>query len=161
MLLNLVGNAIKFLTGARYRSRLRGSGCHAFTVAVRDTGPGIPADHQAKIFEEFAQADTSSTRKLADGARPVDCQGPSNCTKAKPGWTRPWRGRDIFLRFRCESSNRRGNHDQARILVIEDQGVQPAHPSGICFERRLRADRSRKWRGRRCAAAAESGPISS
>jgi signal transduction histidine kinase len=35
----------------------------AFMVAVCDTGPGIVVVDQAKIFEEFQQADSSITRK--------------------------------------------------------------------------------------------------
>jgi len=62
VLLNLVGSAIKFTDKGEVKiaaSAVDGS----FTVAVRDTGPGIAETDQAKIFEEFQQADNSSTRQ--------------------------------------------------------------------------------------------------
>ena len=35
----------------------------AFHVSVRDTGPGISADDQGKLFQEFQQADNAIARK--------------------------------------------------------------------------------------------------
>jgi GAF domain-containing protein len=62
VLLNLVGNAIKFTDAGEVAIKAQASN-GSFTVAVRDTGPGIAEADQAKIFEEFQQADSSITRK--------------------------------------------------------------------------------------------------
>jgi GAF domain-containing protein/anti-sigma regulatory factor (Ser/Thr protein kinase) len=61
VLLNLVGNAIKF-TEAGQVAIAASAENGAFTVAVRDTGPGIAAADKIRIFEEFQQADNSSAR---------------------------------------------------------------------------------------------------
>jgi signal transduction histidine kinase len=92
VLLNLVGNAIKFTdTGevAIKASAANGS----FTVAVRDTGPGIAEAEQAKIFEEFQQADSSITRKkggtglgLAIAKRIIELHGGRIWVESSPGY---------------------------------------------------------------------------
>ncbi|MCS6909010.1 MAG: GAF domain-containing protein [Anaerolineales bacterium] len=70
VLLNLVGNAIKFTEhgGVCLRAeRVRRSGEDGgdlLHICVADTGIGIPPDKLEMIFEAFSQVDTSTTRKV-------------------------------------------------------------------------------------------------
>ncbi len=67
ILTNLVGNATKFTEGGEIELAVRRNGqmggIPAVQFSVRDTGIGIPEDKVGQIFEEFAQADASVTRK--------------------------------------------------------------------------------------------------
>jgi signal transduction histidine kinase/CHASE3 domain sensor protein len=91
VLLNLVGNAIKFTeTGEVIVSVAVDEA--TFEIAVTDTGPGIPQDEQQKIFEEFHQIDSSSTRKkggtglgLAISKRIVELHGGRIWVESEPG----------------------------------------------------------------------------
>lgn len=62
VLLNLVGNAIKFTEQGEVKVEV-GVSDETFFISVSDTGPGISKPDQKKIFEEFQQADGSSTRE--------------------------------------------------------------------------------------------------
>jgi GAF domain-containing protein len=62
VLLNLVGNAIKFTDKGEVAIEASAAN-GAFNLAVRDSGPGIAAADQQKIFEEFQQVDDTSTRQ--------------------------------------------------------------------------------------------------
>ncbi|MGA8699561.1 MAG: GAF domain-containing protein, partial [Xanthobacteraceae bacterium] len=62
VLINLVGNAIKFTDAGEVAITAKANN-GSFYVAVRDTGPGISAADQAKLFQEFQQADNAITKK--------------------------------------------------------------------------------------------------
>jgi signal transduction histidine kinase len=62
VLINLVGNAIKFTDAGEVAIKAKAND-GSFHVSVRDTGPGISAADQAKLFQEFQQADNAITRK--------------------------------------------------------------------------------------------------
>ena len=64
VLLNLVGNAIKFTDSGEVVIKAT-SDNGQFSVAVRDTGPGISQTDQARLFQEFQQADNSITKQKA------------------------------------------------------------------------------------------------
>jgi signal transduction histidine kinase len=91
VLLNLVGNAIKFTDAGEVS--IRGSSADgSFHVAVRDTGPGISAADQGKLFQEFQQADNSITRKkggtglgLAISRQIVEMHGGHIWVESSPG----------------------------------------------------------------------------
>ncbi|CAN5922426.1 hypothetical protein BH11GEM2_BH11GEM2_37480 [soil metagenome] len=65
ILINLVGNAIKFTARGEVLVRLTNDPetGQPLEIMVRDTGIGIPVDRQVKIFEPFEQADSSTRRE--------------------------------------------------------------------------------------------------
>jgi two-component system, sensor histidine kinase and response regulator len=67
ILTNLIGNAIKFTEGGEIVLTLSQSGetetLATFRFEVRDTGVGIPPAAQARLFQAFSQADSSTSRK--------------------------------------------------------------------------------------------------
>jgi signal transduction histidine kinase len=81
VLLNLVGNAVKFTDEGEVAIGASAENGH-FVLSVRDTGPGIAPEDQRKIFDEFQQVDSSNTRKkggtglgLAISKRMVEMHG--------------------------------------------------------------------------------------
>ena len=91
VLLNLTGNAIKFTDEGEVSIEARTSD-GAFVISVSDTGPGISEADQQTIFEEFRQADSSSTRKkggtglgLSISRRIVELHGGRLWVESTPG----------------------------------------------------------------------------
>ena len=67
ILVNLVGNAIKFTESGHVMIKVERAGEHSSAQALRfsvsDTGVGIPPEKLETIFEPFTQADSTTTRK--------------------------------------------------------------------------------------------------
>ncbi|MGA8693294.1 MAG: GAF domain-containing protein, partial [Xanthobacteraceae bacterium] len=91
VLINLVGNAIKFTDAGEVAIKAEAND-GSFYVAVRDTGPGISAADQAKLFQEFQQADNAITRKkggtglgLAISKRIIEMHGGKIWVESQPG----------------------------------------------------------------------------
>lgn len=65
-LLNLLSNAMKFTDGGHVRLSVEAAvdqGRTLLLFAVSDTGPGIAAEQQWRLFQPFSQLDDSTTRK--------------------------------------------------------------------------------------------------
>ena len=67
ILINYTNNAVKFTDSGEVEVILRAEQCAAeqlqLYMGVRDTGIGLTAEQQARLFQSFQQADTSTTRK--------------------------------------------------------------------------------------------------
>ena len=122
VLINLVGNAIKFTDAGEVAIKAEANN-GSFHVSVRDTGPGISAADQAKLFQEFQQADNAITKKkggtglgLAISKRIIEMHGGRIWVESQPGqgstftFTLP-----VIVERQVEAGMSK------RILVVEDQ----------------------------------------
>ncbi|NWG31075.1 MAG: response regulator [Rhodocyclaceae bacterium] len=134
VMVNLIGNAIKFtergdvvVTFGWHDGRLRGE--------VRDSGIGIDAGTRARLFEPFAQADASTTRRyggtglgLALSRRLIELMEGEIGVDSQPG-----KGSTFWFELPCSmtAATKPLNHDapvahrgqRARILLAEDNAV--------------------------------------
>jgi signal transduction histidine kinase len=91
VLINLVGNAIKFTDAGEVAIKAEAHN-GSFHVSVRDTGPGISSADQARLFQEFQQADNAITKKkggtglgLAISKRIIEMHGGRIWVESQPG----------------------------------------------------------------------------
>jgi len=96
VLLNYTANAIKFTehgeVDIEIRVRERGNADVLLEFAVRDTGIGIDAEQQSRLFQSFEQADASTTRRyggsglgLAICSKLAEMMGGSVGVRSTPG----------------------------------------------------------------------------
>ena len=90
-------------------------------MSVRDTGPGISAADQTKLFQEFQQADNAITRRRVVPAWGSPYRNASSrCTAANLGELQPGQGSTFAFTLPVALSGWWSGMSK-RILVVEDQ----------------------------------------
>jgi signal transduction histidine kinase/CheY-like chemotaxis protein len=173
ILINLIGNAVKFTEKGQVvvRARVVVDGARSVVAGfqVRDTGIGIPREAAARVFEAFAQADGSTTRRfggtglgLAISKQLARLLGGELDFESVPGEGSTFR---LTARFeKPEGARPRavpGGLSGRRALVVDDNADCRAVLGGQCSNLGLRADvaengRSGLERLRGAAAAREA-----
>ena len=132
ILVNLVGNAIKFTARGEVVVRVESQSQTKDTVelhfAVADTGIGIPHEKQQVIFEAFAQADASTTRKY--GGTGLGLAITSQLVKMMQGqlWLESEPGQGSTFHFtahfgRSAARPRRGPSVEGQTISLRDMAV--------------------------------------
>ncbi len=92
VLINLLGNAFKFTHKGKVSLAVKSQGRNKYRFSVTDTGIGIAPEKLEAIFENFNQADTSTTRQyggtglgLTISKQLVELMGGHITVKSKPG----------------------------------------------------------------------------
>ncbi len=90
VLINLLGNAVKFTADGRVSLRISLDENRRWQFEIEDTGPGIPVELQHRVFEPFqqgpqAQRSGGSGLGLAIAQRQVKMMGGTLCVRSTPG----------------------------------------------------------------------------
>jgi two-component system sensor histidine kinase/response regulator len=119
ILINLIGNAIKFTEhGEIYvsvKAEFLSGATLKFYVAVRDTGVGIPSEKLDTIFQAFEQVDSSSTRQF--GGTGLGLAVSSQLCHMMGGdiWVESELGKGSVFYFTAKME--RGNHESERLVT--------------------------------------------
>jgi two-component system sensor histidine kinase/response regulator len=162
ILINLIGNAIKFtqhgevlVTIERLSQDARGVELH---FKVKDTGIGIPPEKQGLLFKAFSQADSSTTRKyggtglgLAISTRLVELMGGKI-------WLESTAGQGSTFHFRARfAADEAKTQPASPALEAELQGLSVLLVDDNETNRRILCGMTRGWGMRPCAV--ESGAL--
>jgi light-regulated signal transduction histidine kinase (bacteriophytochrome) len=127
MLSNLVENGIKYTDGAERQVKVEtGRQDGTAWVRVSDSGPGIPAEHLAHLFDRFYRVDASRTRSPEDGgAAGVPNTAPGGSPTGAPGGSGlglsivQWIAREHGGEVRVASEVGKGTMFEARFRAVE------------------------------------------
>ena len=136
VLLNLLGNAIKFTSHGEVVLRVTSSGVErgraGLNFSVTDTGIGIASEHLENIFDAFTQADSSTTRRyggtglgLAIARRLVDLMGGRLWVESELGKGSTFRFTAYFALADAQSDHQAAlsQLEGLRVLVIDDNAT--------------------------------------
>jgi signal transduction histidine kinase/ActR/RegA family two-component response regulator len=144
---NLISNAIKFTAKGRVEafvgSKPLPNGVHLVEIRVRDTGAGMDAETLARLFQPFAQADETISRKhggtglgLSITRRLAELMGGTASAESEPG-----RGSTFRVSFRASPAKPRASRtetdrsasaadvrsallsSQLRVLLVDDHPI--------------------------------------
>lgn len=122
---NLIGNALKFTPpgGVVTVGAARAEDPGSVVFSVRDTGPGIPAEHLAHVFDRFYQGGSSDRRGaglgLAICKAIVDAHGGRIWAESQPG-----KGATFFFTLASAGEGReepRADVEPVAILLVDDK----------------------------------------
>src|SRR5580698_3407865 len=156
VLFNLAGNAIKFTEAGGVSIIVEpDTQPDVIAISVRDTGIGISAEDQARIFLEFEQADGSSTRKfggtglgLTISKRIVERMAGSIAVESAPGEGSTFRVNLPLPRV--------GDSDEATVAIPDLAGSDILIVAPAAIEASLLARRLQRWGARTTIVPDES-----
>ncbi len=133
VLINLVGNALKFTDSGHVMISVNYDK-DRFQFQVEDTGIGIPIDRRDTLFEEFTQADTSTTRRyggtglgLAISKRIINAMGGDIRVSSRTGGGSVFSFHlpmEILSNQSIEPLPKRPlNHSDLRVLIVDDNQI--------------------------------------